>query len=291
MRSFLYATYCIASLLASILAGASHIESHRNFGEPAYICELNNRQINESSGIAPCYLSPGQYFTHNDSGDSARFFRFNSKGQVLATYALAGAKNVDWEDMATARINGKSYVYLGDIGDNRRHRKTITVYRLPEPSGVSKSINVYEKYDLRYPDKAHNAETLLVDPKSGDLVIVTKVEGRPAQVFYLQRPSRSGAFVLMEIGKLAIGGASQDSQLATGGSVSPDGKHVVVRTYFGAYEYDARKSFKSWWKSSPIAMKTPPDLQGEGICYSADGKSLLTSAEGVPCHIGRILIN
>ena len=46
---------------------------------------------------------------------------------------------------------------------------------------------------LRYPDGPHNAEAMLVDPRTGDLVIITKVAtGGPAGVYTAPGGARAG---------------------------------------------------------------------------------------------------
>ena len=86
---------------------------------------------------------------------------------------VAGAEHVDWEDIA---IRGRT-LYIGDIGDNLAQRPEIAVYRMPETSTVA------EKITLRYPDGPHDAEALLVDPRDGTIVIVTKNFSGPAGVY------------------------------------------------------------------------------------------------------------
>src|SRR4051794_20300739 len=85
---------------------------------PATLCHLQDSRITESSGLA---VGPGVLWTHNDSGDSARFFALDRRCRTLATYTLPGVQATDWEDMA----RGGGYLWLGDIGDNSATRSTI----------------------------------------------------------------------------------------------------------------------------------------------------------------------
>src|SRR4051794_35721845 len=64
------------------------------------LCSFNDPQINESSGIAAAGRSDDYFFTHNDSGDTARIFAVNRQGRTVATLNVPGARNVDWEDVA-----------------------------------------------------------------------------------------------------------------------------------------------------------------------------------------------
>src|SRR4029453_18052009 len=63
--------------------------------------DVTSTSVTEASGLANSGNNPGIYWTHNDSGDSARFFAVDgSTGGVAAAYELVGASAVDWEDMA-----------------------------------------------------------------------------------------------------------------------------------------------------------------------------------------------
>src|SRR5690348_8892731 len=121
-------------------------------------------QITESSGIAASSFDD-TFYTHNDSGDSARFFRVDAHGNTVAVYTLRGATNVDWEDMATGTdAAGHRVLYFGDIGDNDRKRSEIAVYQVPEPRGASSDVT-WVRYRFAYPDGSHDAEALLVNPR------------------------------------------------------------------------------------------------------------------------------
>lgn len=260
-------------------------ESPRTWGTPQALCNLDNEQVNESSGIAASAHTSGVFYTHNDSGDSARFFRFQKNGKVDGEYALKGATAIDWEDMAQATVDGKSYLYLGDVGDNAEKRENITVYRVEEPTTTGKqTLEKFDTYTITYPDKPHNCETIFVTA-NGDIWIVTKNTGGNSIVFMLPKPKASGKYELMQIATLAIDTFGIGGKQLTGGDVSPDGKYVVLRTYSAALEYTVPQKFAEWPKSKPRPIRTALETQGEAICYSKDGQALLTTSEFAPCPV------
>lgn len=285
--------YLALSLLALALGSCSRIPlqpeavpaAERDWDKLTLLTKLDDKEIDESSGVAPSHLRPGIFYTHNDSGDKPRFFSFDDKGHVTGSYSVPNAEATDWEDMASASIGGKSYLYFGDIGDNNEKRKSITVYRVPEPSPGAVPTAPDQVLVLNYPDGPHNAETLMVHPTAGDIYIVTKTSKGPSLVFKLPNPANSGRFDLAKIGEIQTGGPIDATKLTTGGDISPDGKHVVVRGYLGAWEFDAPARFDDWVKSKPRAIQTNVEPQGEAICYSTDGKSLITTSEGQPCQV------
>ena len=109
-------------------------EQGRAWAQPQELCTITDERVDESSGVAPSQLTAGVFFTHNDSGDKPRFFRFQKSGKVDGVYELKDAKATDWEDMASATVNGKPYLYFGDVGDNAESRSDVTIYRVPEPT-------------------------------------------------------------------------------------------------------------------------------------------------------------
>ena len=259
--------------------------STRGFGAAILLAKLSDPAINESSGMARSYRFPGRYYTHNDSGDSARFWRFDESGKTEGPYSLAGASAVDWEDLASVRIGEKSYLYFGDIGDNSEKRKSVQVYRVEEPDSPGSSLRA-EVFEITYPDRPHNAEALMVG-QNGAITIVTKTDKGPCKVFILENPTPGPSQTMREVGSLSVGAAISPSKLVTGGDFSADGRFAVIRTYVEAYEFDVPKD-GAWWSSKPRRIATAAELQGEAITYALDGQSLLTSSEFAPCPISRI---
>ncbi len=202
----------------------------------------------------------GGFWAHNDSGDAPRVFEFARDGTVRREVAVGGAEHVDWEDLA---IRGRT-LYIGDIGDNLAQRPDIAVYRMSETSTAA------TKLTLRYPDGPHDAEALLVDPRDGTIVIVTKDFGGTAGV-YSGRQLRRVATLELGVG-----------QAITAGDVS--GRTIVLRSYDRAYVWTRRGS-------EPIAraLKRKPCLaaanlaaegQGEALALSRDGRAFWTVPEG-----------
>ncbi|MEK9751463.1 MAG: hypothetical protein VW236_07930 [Flavobacteriaceae bacterium] len=90
---------------------------------------------------------------------------------------INGAKHIDWEDVTHATIDQKNYLFIGDIGDNRALRKSITVYKVAELDLTSqrpKEIDVLQSIEQFYEDGARDAEALLYDTQTNELIIVTK---------------------------------------------------------------------------------------------------------------------
>ena len=70
---------------------------------------------------------------------------------------LHGTRCRDWEDIAINKENGKSYIYLGDFGDNSHRRSSVTIYKFEEPEvhkgrDVHISANKIKHIHVKYPN-------------------------------------------------------------------------------------------------------------------------------------------
>jgi hypothetical protein len=229
-------------------------------------------------------------WTHNDSGDEARVFAVGHDGTLLADVAIAGAEATDWEDIAVGPAPGSGdALYLADTGDNDAARPEVDVYRVPEPdpaAGGGTSAPA-ARLALRYPDGPHDAEALLVDPRSGALVIVTKSFGAAARVYVAQQPSATATTTLRRAGRLALG----VGEAVTAGDVAADGRTIALRSYGRAFVWRRHGG-----ESIVAALRRHPcspsiDLfvegQGEALALSAHGGAFYTVPEGASPAIRR----
>lgn len=252
--------------------------------------------------MAASRRNPGLFFLHNDSGDGAYLYAVNRAGKTAGVFLVRSASASDWEDMAWGPgPNGKgSFLYIGDIGDNSRNRSDCAVYRVAEPKvgktvGTRRAPLLTDDPTIRrafvYPDGAHNAETLLVHPKTGIIYLITKEESGVSAIYKFPPETENWweKNTLIKVGTITFAGeAHLFPNLATGGSIAPDGRRVVVRTYYGAYEWRlpaTTTDFDTIWKSAPTFIPTPMMLQSEAICYSLDGKALLMTSEKAPAPL------
>jgi hypothetical protein len=115
-------------------------------------------------------------WTVNDSGDAARIYGVGPNGRTRGGLRVAGLKPRDWEALAAAEDGaGRPVLWVGDIGDNQSARERgILVHRVVEPEELRDDVVRPTSYRLVYPDGPHDAETLLVDPRTGRLSVVTK---------------------------------------------------------------------------------------------------------------------
>lgn len=255
------------------------------YGRGRKLCNLANTAITESSGLACSWFKRGVFWTHNDSGDTARIFAFNMQGEDLATYEIKKAGAVDWEDMASCRFGDKSVLLFADVGDNQGRRETCTLYVVVEPlidktkRNATGTVKPALTIRFRYEDGPHNCEAVAVDPKTRTIYLVTKAGAAECKVYALPWPKqeRKKPFVAKAVADLHIAAA-------TAMDISPDGLRAIVLTYGPAYEFTKRPN-EQWsdaFARAPRLIRMPPRAQGESICYGQDGKTLYLTSEKVP---------
>lgn len=275
------------------------------YGPPSTIATIKEKSISESSGLVASRSTPGVYWTHNDSGDGPFIYAFDTHGDSRGIFRVTGAQARDWEDIAAGpgpQAN-KSYLYIGDIGDNNKTRDEVIVYRVVEPTlnaATQKqtkarpgSTGAAETIRLKYPDGKHDAEALLVHPTSGNIYIVTKVLLANPVVYEAAAPFTAGKVVTMKrIGEVRV--PSLFGGVITGGSVSPDGRRVALCDYFQGYELvlpAGSKDFNGIWKQKMTGFDLGKRKQGESITYRLDGKAFLATSEGKQSPLTQVVRN
>jgi hypothetical protein len=274
----------------------SSAELSQEWTKPVIVGRIESKDVKESSGIAASPCQPNVYWTHNDSGDDAFVFALDETGKDLGTFEVTNARNEDWEDIASYKdTGGTCYLYISDTGNNKLERSELTVYRVKEPTVANSGSRSDEKDAIRtepaqaavfkYQDTPHNAETLMVNPQTGDVYVLTKRLDGPSLVFKFKPNFGSNQVAIAQkVGEVSV--PSAPNGLLTGGAISPDAKRVILCDYNSGYELTtASSTFDDIWKSKPVRVELGERKHGEAITFSADGKAILGTNEGKKAEI------
>jgi hypothetical protein len=254
------------------------------YGKAKIVGTIDSNEITESSGITASRCRDNVYWTHNDSGGDAFLFAVNEKGKKLGTWKVTDAKNTDWEDIAAFKDEkGKCSLYIGEIGNNKRTRSEMTIYKVAEPkisdsdkdSSIKKPIKTEsaEAINFKYTDGNYDAETMMIHPKTGDIYVLTKSLIGASEVFKVGKKTEKVA---------SFSVPALPNGLLTGGEISSDGKRVIICDYFNAYEITLPKEAKNFdeiWQEKPLIIELGERKQGEAICYTVDGKAIIATSE------------
>lgn len=240
---------------------------------------LNVPNLREASGLAASRVNAGLLWGQNDSGNDARLFLFGPDGNQRAEYTVEGTRNYDWEDLAGTTVNGQPTVYIGDIGDNTSVRAVAEIYRCTEPTANGAPTGVIrgaQQITFRYPDGAHDAETLLVDHQTGDLFVLTK-EATRSRVYRLPFPqATSGVITAEKLGELPLG-------FLTAGDISPDNTEILLKSYTEVFYWkrQAGESLMTTLSRTPRRLPYLAEPAGEGMAFAADNSGYFTTGEAI----------
>jgi hypothetical protein len=237
-------------------------------GTPAIADDLFDFQdpaITESSAEVEVGQGPThRVLTINDSGHGPYVYVVDpSTGRTVGRSTYAG----DAVDVEALTPGGDGSVWVGDVGDNGAVRADVQVYRLPPLTDGEHHVPS-TRYDLVYRDGARDAETLLVDPRSGRVFVVSKAF-LGGKVYAAPSPLRSDRPNQL----VPVGPAPG---VVTDGAFFPDGRHVVLRDYSRAYVLDTTRLP---WRAVD-SFELPDQPQGEGVAVRPGGRALLVSTEG-----------
>lgn len=244
--------------------------------------------ITEASGLAASRLNANVLYTHEDSGHSSKVFMMNSSGAHLGYIRVENYTARDWEDIAVGPgpDDGASYLYVGDIGDNSAQYPTKTIIRFREPSvsasqaAANQYVSSYDLITFQYPDGARDAETLMVDPLTKDIFVVSKREAN-VNVYRLPYP-QSTTQVITAQKVLTLGLTS-----TVAGDISVSGYQILIKDYGQVYKWcrAAGQTIAQALASSPVVVPYVAEQQGESVCWSASGDGYFTVSEGTSQHL------
>ncbi len=254
----------------------------------AGVIHLADERITESSGLAKSHRLPGAFWTHNDSGDSARLFAFAEQGEKRGDCTLAGVKAIDFEELDSFLQDGVPRLLVADVGDNRGRRSTVSLYLFDEPDPCgSTEITDWLQLEFRYPNGPQDCEAITVDAAAGKITLVTKTFLPRASVYELDLPPRTANPQQLEpqtarwVGQLPL-------SLVTAMELDDTSGDLVVVNYFQLFRFPSPEPGKNWWEQTPKPTDLPRLKQIEAVAVDATGQVWVTS-EGAPAPLAPVI--
>ncbi|WP_414654240.1 hypothetical protein [Hyalangium sp.] len=240
-------------------------------------------ELGELSGLAASARHPGLFWAHNDSDNAFRVYGLEDSGKIRVTLTLTGATPRDLEDIAVgpceARAEGPWCLYLADTGDNFQRRPAVRLYRVPEPELLEDATLPVETLAFTYPDGPHNAESLLIDARSGRLAVITKTPDSLGDMYALDGLSPQQTVKAVKLGTLR---APQDvDRLTTGADLHPSGERLLLRTYTRVWEVrrPQAQSLEELIAGQVAEVPGASQAQAEAIALTEGARGYLLGSE------------
>jgi hypothetical protein len=274
--------------------------------EPAPIVTglLENAKIDEASGIAVSQRRSDLFWVINDDGPP-QVHAIDSSGAIQGTLRLADAQNVDWEDLASFRIDDHPYLLVADIGDNQGRRRNLVLYVVAEPDlqlDSNPTLSPVARIEFGFPGGARDAESIAVDAKDERILVLSKRD-IPAVLYELPLTLQSGdKLIAKRLGPVdSISQPTRDdidnavkrynwNWQPTAMDISADGLAAVILTYDAVYYFE-RRAEQGWID----AFRRPHTVVGisqypeaEAVAFAANKRSIYVTIEKQHAPILRI---
>ena len=117
-----------------------------------------------------------------------------------------------------------------------------------------------------------------MDPTLNKVYLATKEQNQGCLIYELDLPAQAPVRPLEA--KLLV---RLRTPAAAAMDISPDGTRAILLTDGGGYEFTrgAQESWQIAFGGRPSRLPMPPRVNGEAICYGADGKTLYLTSEGI----------
>jgi hypothetical protein len=253
----------------------------------------------ENSVAVVSRRQPGVFYSMNDSDNEPLVFALDTTGNDRGVWRVTNASNIDWESASLGPCGPADQtadcLYIGDTGDNDAVLSTRAIYRAVEPTAAaSPGFNgsfVAEKLSYSYPDGPRDVEAMFVAP-NGDMFLITKrplrgADGRlrPALIYRLPATAWGATtrVVAQLTDSLSLVPGSAPLRVVTDAALSPNGRHVAVRTYMQVFVFatdSATGRIEHSVAPSVCNIVSLGEAQGEGISWVDDRGRFVFTSEG-----------
>jgi hypothetical protein len=263
----------------------------QRFGEAVTVGHLANPQINEASGLAASRLYPSVLWVINDGGNDPVLYAVGIDGADLGSFRVDGARNYDWEALASFQLQNTAYLLIADVGDNWEQRKTSSLYVVEEPSitkaGLSADTSVSIAWHIRftYADGPRDCEAVAVDPAQQRVLLLSKRSMPPVLYELPLQPVDDDTIAIAQPVTTV-----PHVNWPTAMDLSFDGLATLVLTYNSVYLF-LRRPDEGWsnaYKNQPRRLNFIQLNQQEAACFGFYGKSVFVTSEKRPAPLIRI---
>jgi len=232
----------------------------------------------ESSGLARA--DSDLLWTMNDDGRAAALYLINLRGENIFAFTDSILHNHDWEDLTEDSL----HFLIGDFGNNNQRRTDLVIYII-DRHGKELTLPI-EKIIFRYSDQKQfppppsnwNFDCEAFFHHGDSLYLFSKNISNPNDGYtkIYRLPDQAGNYTAELIDSFYL------NEPVTSADISPDGKTVVLLTYFSLWVF---KDFPSnnFFAGKVFQFPLKGLTQKEAICFENNHQLFMTDER----HHGR----
>jgi len=280
-RAFLLLLF-ITTVISVSVAFRHYINPYsKRFSEATSAGVIKTDLLREASGMVCSRNNPGMIWVINDSGNTPDLHLVDKEGELIQIFRIDNTFNFDWEDLAiyTNTQTAENSLFIGDIGDNFAIRDHIKVFELEEPVYTDSELpdtilEIKNTYCFKYEDGPRDAETLMIDPINGEILIISKRE----QNVRIYRPAQP----LVDCDTIQLEYLNSiPFYNVTAGDISINGQEILLKNYNAVFYWqrDADATIVQTLLKPHELLQYVPEPQGESIAWNITGTGYYTLSE------------
>ncbi len=278
---------CTAFLLYAANSWSANKNSENLITTEQKSYPIENKNLNESSGLACSNRDKHVLWSHNDSGHMPIIYAMNHKGKDLATFYIEEnsweEKLIanDWEDMDAFEYQGGNYLLIADTGDNFRLRFDYQIYIIKEPDLKNKQKSIISpawSFSFKYEDgHSYDVESVAVDVINEKIILLSKRTDHALMFALPLNPKNTDVTqIARKIGEF------KNIKKASALDISADGQLMSINTYARIHRFyrsvSTEKKLKNSWVYKD-SLKYKNLFQPEAMCLSKSGKKYYVTSE------------
>jgi hypothetical protein len=256
-----------------------------NYGQLEFVTDLP-KKLKENSGLEVVPDSD-LFWLVPDGNNKDHLYGVNTHGEIIKDINIKGAKNEDWEDLASDE-NGN--LFIGDFGNNSNSRKNLVIYRVPNPSNAADDDLKSEVIKFSYPEQKKfppPKEKRLYDAEAffyfeGNLYLFTKNRTKPfnGKTLLYKIPAEKGTHKAALIGEISFC-TDPKKCMITAADISPDKQKVVLLSHDRIW---ILKDYKEddFFSGKIIEIPLGHYSQKEAICFKTNELLYLSDEKAGP---------
>jgi hypothetical protein len=177
---------------------------------------------------------------HNDSGDAATIYQTDGHGRLRQQITLP-TRAVDWEDITADDVG---HLYLGDVGDNRRQRTELKIFRYHLASDQLDSIV------FQYPEAlCYDVEAIAWYRDSIHLFTKSRIRRANLPTYHFVVPAAPGTYTAELRDSLFL-----RKRAVTAAAIDPDTGELALLAYY----YTRRLGFLPYSAANVYTFRNGP---------------------------------